>query len=293
MATHLVDRLLVDYPMAKVTSLEVGGPADYFFRPTSPQEIQWALKLANEKRLPVTVIGYGTNLLVTDKGIRGLVIQIADSYAQAKVEGNFLTATAGCLYGSISKLAAYHGLAGLEFAVGIPGGVGGAVFMNAGAYDGEIGPLVRRVKWVSDQSIDTWDKGEYSYSYRCSRVQQAGVVVAEVTLELTPGDRQAIYGKMDDFQQRRRSRQPLEYPSAGSTFKRPEGHFVGPMIEEAKLKGYRVGGAQVSEKHAGFIINRGGATAQDILDLIDHIQKTIKHKFGVDLEPEVRIIGQR
>lgn len=282
-----------NYPMRLATSLGVGGPADYFFRPRSAADIQWALRFAEERQLPLTTIGYGTNLLVRDGGIAGIVIQLADSFAAASVHGSTITATCGCLYGSVSKLAAYHSLSGLEYAVGIPGGLGGALFMNAGAYDGEIGPLVREVHWVTAHESGVWHTPEYTYSYRFSRLQEANVIVTKTVLQLQPGDQQAIYAKMNDLQERRRCRQPLEYPSAGSTFKRPEGHFVGSLIEQANLKGYSIGGAQISEKHCGFIINRGGATAGDVLQLIDHIQKVIADQFGVELQPEIRIIGRQ
>ncbi len=285
------DKLQRDYPMSLATSLGVGGPAEYFFRPSSAADIQWALSFADERNLPVTTIGYGTNLLVRDGGIRGLVIQLADSIAHADVHDTIITATCGCLYGSISKLAAHHSLSGLEYAVGIPGGLGGALFMNAGAYDGEIGPLVREVHWVTASDSGIWYAPDYTYSYRYSKLQETPVIVTKTVLELRHGDQTTIYEKMNDLQDQRRCRQPLEYPSAGSTFKRPKGHFVGPLIEEAQLKGFTIGGAQISEKHCGFIVNRGGATASDVLRLIEHIQTTIQTKFSVELQPEVRIIG--
>lgn len=280
-----------NYPLAKVTALGVGGPAEYFCRPATTEELVTALRFAEEENLDVVVLGYGTNVLVKSGGIRGLVIQLADNFAKVTVEKTLMTATAGCMFNAISKLAAYHSLTGLEFAVGIPGGIGGAVFMNAGAYDGEIGPLVRQVNYVTPQGAGTWTREEFSYSYRYSRVQKEKVIVTGVMLELTPARQSDILAKMEDLQERRRSRQPLEYPSAGSTFKRPAGHYVGPMIEEAGLKGFRIGGAEVSTKHAGFIINRGGATANDFLNVIEHIQAEIKQRYNVDLEPEVRILG--
>jgi len=283
---------LRDYPLSNVTALGVGGPADFFVRPRSIEEIQRAQNFALENNYPITVIGYGTNLLVRDGGIRGVVIQLADTFANARVDQNTLTATTGCLLSSVSKLALYYGLSGLEFAVGIPGGIGGAVFMNAGAYEGEIGPLVRRVQFVKNGSIGEWGAHEFSYSYRNSRVQAEHAIVTEVTLELEAADKSVILSKMNELQKKRRSRQPLEYPSAGSTFKRPPGHFVGPMIEKANLKGFRIGGAEVSTKHAGFIINVGTTKAQDFLDLIRHIQITIREQFNVELEPEIRILGE-
>jgi UDP-N-acetylmuramate dehydrogenase len=280
-----------NYPLAKATSLGVGGPADYFARPATEAELISALQFAEQHDLNVIVLGYGTNVLVRSAGIRGLVIQMADNFAHVQVDGTTITASAGCLFSAVSKLAAYHRLTGLEFAVGIPGGIGGAVFMNAGAYDGEIGPLVRRVHFATAAGPGSWTRDEFSYSYRHSRVQQEKIVVTRVELELRPGSREEILAKMNDLQARRRARQPLEFPSAGSTFKRPAGHYVGPMIEQAGLKGFRIGGAEVSTKHAGFIINRGGATADDVLQLIQHIQREIKQRFNVDLEPEIRILG--
>ena len=283
---------LRDYPLSNVTALGVGGCADFFVKPRTIEEIQQAQRFALDNRYPITVIGYGTNLLVRDGGIRGVVIQLADTFAKAYVNQNTLTATTGCLFGSVSKLAYYHSLSGLEFAVGIPGGIGGAVFMNAGAYEGEIGPLIRRVQFVKNGEIGEWDTHEFYYSYRNSRVQVEHAIVTEVTLELRPAEKSVILAKMNELQERRRSKQPLEYPSAGSTFKRPAGHFVGPMIEQANLKGFRIGGAEVSTKHAGFIINVGTTKAQDFLDLIKHIQTTIREQFNVELEPEIRILGE-
>lgn len=280
-----------NFPLAQVTSLGVGGPAEYFSRPTSTDELISALRFAEERGLDITVLGYGTNVLVRSGGIRGLVIQLADNFAKVSVNNTIITASAGCMFNSVSKLAAHHSLSGLEFAVGIPGGIGGALFMNAGAYDGEIGPLVRRVDYVAASGAGSWDMNEFTYSYRFSRAQEEKVVITNVTLELQPRDQREILEKMEDLQARRRSRQPLEFPSAGSTFKRPAGHYVGPMIEQAGLKGCRIGGAEVSTKHAGFIINRGGATADDFLELIAYIQKEIKERFNVDLEPEIRILG--
>ncbi len=285
---------LKDYPLSKVTSLGVGGPADFFIQPKSTHEVVQAQNFSAEKGLPLTIIGYGTNLLIRDGGIRGVVLQMAQAFAGAKVEGTILTAQAGCLLGSLSKLALHHHLSGLEFAVGIPGGLGGAAFMNAGAYGGEIGPLIRSIQYVQNGQPGTWNRDEFYFSYRSSRLQgdAKGANVTQAELELTPGEPCDILQKMDDFQNQRRSKQPLEYPSAGSTFKRPPGHYVGPLIEKAGLKGFRIGGAQVSTKHAGFIIKTGEATAQDFLDLIAKIQDTIRQGFGVQLEPEIRILGE-
>lgn len=285
---------LRNYPLANLTSLGVGGPADFFIQPSSLEEVVRAQRFALDRGLPLTVIGYGTNLLIRDGGIRGVVVQIAAPFARATVEGSLLTATTGCLLSSLSKLALRHGLSGLEFAVGIPGGLGGASFMNAGAYGGEIGPLVRSAQLVQDGEVKTWDRSELSFAYRTSRFQKEASmpIITRVELELVPKDRAAIRQKMDELQHQRRSKQPLELPSAGSTFKRPPDHYVGPLIEKAGLKGLRIGGAEVSTKHAGFIVKTGEAKAKDFLDLIAAIQSEIWEKFGVRLEPEIRILGE-
>ncbi len=283
-----------NYPLSKVTSLGVGGPADFFIQPKSIDEVAQAQRFALEHDLPVTIIGYGTNLLIRDGGIRGVVVQIAHPLAHASVNGTTLTAQAGCLLGSLSKLTLFHHLSGLEFAVGIPGGLGGATFMNAGAYGGEIGPLIKSIEFVQDGQPQRWSREQFYFSYRSSRFQgeTKNAIVTEVELQLVPGEQQEIQAKMDDFQNQRRSKQPLEYPSAGSTFKRPPGHYVGPLIEEAGLKGLRIGGAEVSTKHAGFIIKTGEAKARDFLDLIASIQETIWQNYEVQLEPEIRILGE-
>ncbi|NLJ79589.1 MAG: UDP-N-acetylmuramate dehydrogenase [Firmicutes bacterium] len=283
---------LKDYPLSRVTALGVGGPADFFISPRNVEEIIQAQQFALEQKHPLTVIGYGTNLLVRDGGIRGVVIQLAAPFARAKVVGTMLTATTGCLLGSLSKLSLQHGLSGLEFAVGIPGGLGGAAFMNAGAYGGEIGPLIRQVEFVHGGKAGRWSAEEFSYSYRHSRLQEEKVIVTNLTLELEPREKNLILSKMLELQTERGRKQPLEYPSAGSTFKRPEGHYVGPMIEKAGLKGLRIGGAEVSTKHAGFLVKVGEAKAQDFLDLIQYIQTIILEKYQVALEPEIRIIGE-
>ena len=285
--------LIKNFPMDQLTSLGVGGPADFLCKPKSVAEIQAALNYAREHQLPVTIVGYGSNLLVTDKGIRGLVIQLAEHFAQAHVVGAKIRATAGCLLSSLSKLAAHHSLTGLEFAVGIPGSLGGAIYINAGAYGGEIGPLIEEITWVTADEVGVWRKADFNYGYRHSRVQTDRVIVAEAVVQLKPGNKDEILKAMKELQARRIAHQPLDQPSAGSTFKRPPGHYVGSMIEAANLKGYQIGGAQVSTKHAGFIVNTGSATAQDVLELIAHIQKTIKAKFDVDLQPELQIVGEK
>lgn len=279
--------------MNKITSLGVGGPADYFCKPKNVAELQQALGYADKHNLQVTIVGYGSNLLITDKGVRGMVIQMAENYATARIEENFIMATAGCLFNSISRLAAYHSLTGLEFAIGIPGSLGGAIYMNAGAYDGEIGPLLESITWANQNQTGTWDKQNITYSYRHSKAQEENVIITGAKIKLQLSDQKEIYAKMKELQKRRHSRQPFDQPCAGSTFKRPKGHYVGPLIEQANLKGYKIGGAKVSTKHAGFIINDGNATARDVLDLIEFVQNTVKEKYHVDLEPEIRIIGEK
>ena len=281
-----------DYPLRNVTSLGVGGPADFFVQPTTVNEVIQAQRFALERGYPLTVIGYGTNLLIRDGGIRGVVMQIAEPFAKAKIKGNRLTATTGCLMGSLSKLAYKHGLSGLEFAVGIPGGLGGATFMNAGAYGGEIGSLVRSVQCVQNGILGNLDRDELSFRSSRFQSEQDKVIVTEVELELEAQAQEVILHKMNDLQAQRRNKQPLEYPSAGSTFKRPAGHYVGPLIEQAGLKGLRIGGAEVSTKHAGFLIKTGEATARDFLNLITKIQEVILQESGVSLEPEIRILGE-
>ncbi|NLL48635.1 MAG: UDP-N-acetylmuramate dehydrogenase [Firmicutes bacterium] len=283
-----------NFALSKVTSLGVGGPADLFISAQSADDVAQAQRFALEKGLPLTVIGYGTNLLVRDGGIRGVVVQIAESLSSAQVQGTSITAQAGCLLGSLAKLALHHGLTGLEFAVGIPGGLGGATFMNAGAYGGEIGPLIEKVEFVQGGRLQSWNRDEFYFAYRSSRLQHEAkdAIVTAVELRLEPGSKETIFQTMNGFQEQRRSKQPLEYPSAGSTFKRPPGHYVGPLIEQAGLKGMRVGGAEVSMKHAGFLVKKDEARSRDFLDLIRQIQETILEEFGIALEPEIRILGE-
>ena len=233
-----------ELPLANLTSLGVGGPADFFIQPSTWLRL-FKPNVSHWMAATLTIIGYGTNLLIKDGGIRGVVMQIAAPFAKASVEGRILTATTGCLLSSLSKLAFHHGLSGLEFSVGIPGGLGGATFMNAGAYGGEIGPLVRSVQLVQNGVVKTWNRQELNFSYRSSRFQQEGAVpiVTQVELELAPMDPAAILQKMNDLQNQRRSKQPLEY-HLGSTFKRPPDRYVGPLIEKAGLKGFHIGGAR-------------------------------------------------
>ena len=285
-------QILKDEPLSKYTNTKTGGPADWLAFPKDVAEVQKLVQFADANAMPLTVIGNASNLIVRDGGIEGLTM-ILTQMNGIQVEGNRVIAQAGASYIETTKAARDHSLTGLEFAAGIPGSVGGAVFMNAGAYDGEVCNVISSVDVLTREGeLKTYDHRELKFRYRHSVVQDTGDVVLSATFTLKAGDKPVIRAKMDELNARRAAKQPLEYPSCGSVFKRPKGHFVGPMIQKAGLQGHIIGGAQVSKKHAGFIINLGDATATDYLDMIHLIQKTVKAKFDVDLETEVRIIGE-
>lgn len=285
--------LLLEEPMAKHTSFRIGGPADVLAQPADEAELAALLKRAGEHAVPVTLVGNGSNLLVRDKGIRGLVIKLSNSFSDMKALGNELTFGSGISLAMASKKAASLSLSGLEFAVGIPGTIGGAVYMNAGAYDGEMAKVVTCVRVMDMQGkISELQASELDFAYRHTALQNSGWIVISVTVALQPGEAESIAAKMADFSQRRISKQPLELPSAGSMFKRPVGYFAGTLIEQTGLKGYTVGGAQVSQKHAGFVVNVGGATAKDVLQLISDVQSKVFAAHGVRLEPEVLVLGE-
>ena len=285
--------LLLEEPMAKHTSFRIGGPADVLAQPADEAELAALLKRAAEHAVPVTLIGNGSNLLVRDKGIRGLVIKLSNSFSDMKALGNELTFGSGISLAMASKKAASLSLSGLEFAVGIPGTIGGAVYMNAGAYDGEMAKVVTSVRVMDREGkISELKASELAFAYRHTALQNSGLIVTSVTCVLQPDEADAIAAKMADFSQRRISKQPLELPSAGSMFKRPPGYFAGTLIDQTGLKGYTVGGAQVSTKHAGFVVNVGGATAQDVLQLISDVQSKVFAAHGVLLEPEVLVLGE-
>ena len=286
--------LLPAEPMTKHTSFHIGGPAELMAQPQSEAELQSLLLKAAEAAVPVTLVGNGSNLLVRDKGIRGLVIKLGSMLRDIKVSGNVLTFGSGVSLAQASRKAAELGLSGMEFAVGIPGSIGGAVYMNAGAYDGEMSKVVKSVR-VMDAAgeVSELSAGELDFGYRHSALQGSGKIVTSVTVELAAGDKQAIAEKMADFSNRRITKQPLELPSAGSMFKRPPGYFAGTLIDQTGLKGYTVGGAQVSTKHAGFVVNIGGATAADVLQLISDVQAKVFAAHGVHLEPEVLVLGEK
>ena len=237
------------------------------------------------------ILGNGSNLLVRDQGFPGVVLEICDQMSDIQVEGTCMRVQAGALMAKAARVAYEHGLTGLEFAAGIPGTIGGGVVMNAGAYGGELKQVITSVKVLDEEGcLVELDNGAMEFGYRTSLIKRRELTVVEVTLQLTEGRKEEILALMEDLGRRRREKQPLEYPSAGSTFKRPAGYFAGELIQKSGLRGYRVGGAQVSEKHCGFVINTGDATAQDVLELIEYVHDKVKETFGVELEPEVIII---
>ncbi|SMC75761.1 UDP-N-acetylmuramate dehydrogenase [Sporomusa malonica] len=287
------ERLLVNEPMSKHTTFRIGGPADYLVFPGSVQEVAAVLDAAKRYRVPITVLGNGSNVLVLDRGIRGLVVKFGPEMGYIRHSGSTLFAGAGALLADVSKYAATNKLTGFEFAIGIPGSIGGAVFMNAGAYEGDMSQVVQAVTAVcASCELKRFAREELKFGYRHSVFQENGCYICEVELGLSDGEDYSIRGRIDDYTSKRESKQPLEMPSAGSTFKRPQGHFAGTLIEQAGLKGTSVGGAQVSTKHAGFIINAGGATAKDVLSLINKVQDSVYKQFGVSLHPEVRVLGE-
>lgn len=284
--------ILREEPMKNHTTFRIGGNADLFISPDKDQ-LKAALALAEEEQIPVTVIGNGSNLLVGDGGIRGLVIEIGHNMDYVERNGNNLEIGAGTLLSKAANAAWMEGLSGLEFAAGIPGSVGGAVVMNAGAYGGEMKDvLVSACVLTRDGKEKVLPLEELDLSYRHSCIAGNAYIVTGATVHLMPKDAEDIRAVMADFRERRIRKQPLEYPSAGSTFKRPEGYFAGKLIMDAGLAGYMVGGAQVSEKHCGFVINRGGATAADVKQLMDDVKQRVLERFQVELEPEVKMIGE-
>ncbi len=285
-------QLLKDEPMSRHTTFRVGGPADMMFFPASGEQLVSALKAAGERGVPAMVMGNGSNMIVRDCGVRGLVIVVGERFSQVSIEGTILTAQAGASMAKVASMAQAAGLAGLEFASGIPGSLGGGCAMNAGAYGGQLSDALIDAQVYLNGEIRTLTLNEMQMGYRTTLPLRESGIVLSARFQLSEDNGEAILARMKDLNARRRDKQPLNYPSAGSTFKRPEGHFAGALIEQAGLKGRTVGGAQVSEKHAGFIINIGDATAKDITDLIAVVQDEVLRAFGVQLETEVRIIGE-
>lgn len=278
-------------PMSKHTTFRIGGAAEVFAAPDA-RELPQLLAMAKGADVPVTVIGNGSNLLVGDRGIAGLVIEIGERMSEVRIEGTILVAGAGALLSKAAQTAAAAGLGGLEFAAGIPGSVGGAVVMNAGAYGGEMKDVLQNVKVLTEEGellILTTEELELGYRHSC--VPERKYIVVEATMELSAKPEEEIRACMAELRAKRAEKQPLEYPSAGSTFKRPEGYFAGKLIMDAGLRGYTVGGAQVSEKHCGFVINKGDATAADVRQLMQDVHDRVKEQFDVELEPEVKMIG--
>ena len=275
------------------TTFKIGGPADLFIEPITMAELSFALHTVHEFDVPVTIIGCGSNILVKDGGIRGAVVSVRHMTQIMDCNDNILCIGSGYMLKDASEFAWENGLTGLEFAIGIPGTLGGAVFMNAGAYDGEMSHVVTAVRAVDFQgNIKEYDASHLDFGYRHSIFHDNHEVIGEVIMTLKPGDKAAIKARMDELTEKRESKQPLEFASAGSTFKRPPGYFAGTLIEQTGLKGLSVGDAQVSHKHAGFVINTGSASAKDVLDLIAEVQRRVYDQHGVHLEPEVRMIGE-
>lgn len=286
------DRVLTNEPMSRHTTFRIGGPADLFLLPNTVEEIKKIREICIQEQESYFILGNGSNLLVSDSGFRGVIIQTYRNLAQIQVEEDCIRAQAGALLSGIAQAAKAASLTGFEFAAGIPGTLGGAVVMNAGAYGGEMKDVLKEVTVLdSEGQIRRIPAGKLAMGYRTSVIKEAGYMVLEAVISLKKGDPDQIRETMKDLTQRRISKQPLEYPSAGSTFKRPEGYFAGKLIMDSGLRGYTHGGAQVSEKHCGFVINTGGATARDVCELMEHVQKTVYEKYNVKLEPEVKFLG--
>ena len=284
--------VLRNAPMREYTTLRLGGPADWLAFPRNRGEIDALIREAGSADMPVTVIGHGSNLLVLDGGIRGLVIRVEKNMREIRIEGNRLTAEAGAMLISAAQAAAAAGLSGLEFAGGIPGTVGGGVTMNAGAYGGEISQVIACAECLrQDGTVIRLGREALGLGYRHSAVMDQGLIVTEAAFDLIPGEKEEIRRTMAELNARRAEKQPLDLPSAGSTFKRPEGAFAAALIDQCGLKGYSVGGARVSEKHAGFLINTG-ESSEDFLTLMRQVQRIVAERAGILLEPEIRIVGE-
>lgn len=287
------DQIKPEEPMKNHVTFRVGGPADFFVTPKNYEELSGVLKCCAKYEMPCYIMGNGSNLLVSDQGYRGVVIQLFRQLNDIQCEGNVIRAQAGALLSAVANRALEEKLTGFEFAAGIPGTLGGACVMNAGAYGGEMKDVLKSVTVLTREGERiTLQKNELELGYRTSIIAKKDYIVLEAEIELEAGDAEEIKAVMDDLKERRTTKQPLEYPSAGSTFKRPEGYFAGKLIQESGLQGFQVGGAQVSEKHCGFVINKDQATAADIAELIRQVQDRVEEKFGVRLETEVKRLGE-
>ncbi len=285
------DNILLNEPMKSHTTFRIGGPTDIMVKPQSIETLGETIKLCKEYQVPYYILGNGSNLLVADEGFRGVMIQIYHNLSQIKVEGNQVIAQAGALLSRIATKALENSLTGFEFAHGIPGTLGGAVVMNAGAYGGEMKQVLVSCKVMDEQgNLLTLTNEELELGYRTSIIHNKNYIVLEATLRLEQGNQEEISSYMKELMGRRKEKQPLDKPSAGSTFKRPEGHFAGKLIMDSGLRGYRLGHAMISDKHCGFLINDGGATCKEVEELIKHVQKVVKEKYQVELEPEVKIL---
>lgn len=285
--------ILEQESMKKHTTFRIGGPADIFAVPDTIEKAAKIIGICREQKVPFYVIGNGSNLLVSDQGYRGVVVQVYKNLSAIEIKGDIITAQAGAMLSVIAKKAMAASLTGFEFASGIPGTVGGAAVMNAGAYGGEMKQVLTEVTVLTQEGeLRRIPSEELKLGYRYSVIPEKGWIVLEAKLKLHRGDYDMIKARMDELKEKRVEKQPLELPSAGSTFKRPEGYFAGKLIMDAGLRGFSVGGAQVSEKHCGFVVNTGEATAKDVRDLIREVSRQVKTKFGVELEPEVKMLGE-
>ena len=283
----------VEEAMSRHTSFKVGGNAQIFVEPGDEEALQRLLKFINAEKINYYIIGNGSNMLVSDKGYKGIIISMLKFTSPSLIENESITISAGKTLKELTELACKNSLSGLEFAYGIPGSVGGAVFMNAGAYDGEIKEVLDKVKVMDKEgNVLSLNAGELDLSYRHSNIEEKGYIVLEAKFNLKKADKSAIWEKMQELMARRIDKQPLNFPSAGSTFKRPEGYFAGKLIDDAGLRGYSIGGAKVSDKHCGFIVNADKASAKDVYTLISYVRLKVKEKFDVELEPELRVLGE-
>ena len=286
------ERLLFHEPMSRHTTFRVGGEAECIVMVETQEELSQLIPYLSRSGQDYFVLGNGSNLLVGDKGYQGVILKLGKRMQQILVDGNHIVAGAGALLSQVSVAARDAGLSGLEFAAGIPGTIGGAIVMNAGAYDGEMKQVVKTVRVMDKEGeILTLDNDTMEFGYRTSIIRDRPFIVLGVILELTAGEKEQIGARMEELMALRKSKQPLEYPSAGSTFKRPEGYYAGKLIMDAGLRGYRIGGAQVSEKHCGFVINSGGASAADVKEVIEEVQERVKDRFHIRLEPEIIFLG--
>lgn len=287
------EQVKTEEPMKNHTTFRVGGPAEFFVMPRSAEEVKKVIDLCRRESFPYYIIGNGSNLLVSDQGYRGVVLQIYKEMSYIEIEENVVVAQAGALLSAIANKALENGLTGFEFAAGIPGTLGGACVMNAGAYGGEMKDVLEEVTVLTEEGeVLTIPKENLELGYRTSIIARKGYIVLEARIQLREGEKEAIKSLMEELKDKRVSKQPLEYPSAGSTFKRPEGYFAGKLIQDAGLRGFSVGGAQVSEKHCGFVINRENATAADVAELMRQVSARVEEEFGVKLEPEVMRLGE-